>query len=187
MGELLRTLKERGTSIAEVPLTPVGARRARSRSSTRAPSAAPSARTSSPRCSTRAGRPTRSSQAEGLAQIGDESALLAIVRDVIGRNADAVTQYRAGKNQTFGFLVGQVMKGSKGKANPKIANDLLKRELDNSDVGFGLRASGFGPCCCAGPGPGATSAPEPGAPEPEACYTGHSPDNLPLTPGAQAA
>jgi aspartyl-tRNA(Asn)/glutamyl-tRNA(Gln) amidotransferase subunit B len=70
-------------------------------------------------------------QADGLAQIGDEHVLLAIVRDVIGRNSDAVTQYRAGKNQTFGFLVGQVMKGSKGKANPKIANDLLKRELDN--------------------------------------------------------
>jgi aspartyl-tRNA(Asn)/glutamyl-tRNA(Gln) amidotransferase subunit B len=66
---------------------------------------------------------------EGLAQIGDEGALLAIVRDVVGKNADAVSQYRAGKQQTFGFLVGQVMKGSKGKANPKLASDLLKREL----------------------------------------------------------
>jgi aspartyl-tRNA(Asn)/glutamyl-tRNA(Gln) amidotransferase subunit B len=66
---------------------------------------------------------------EGLAQIGDEGALLAIVRDVVGKNADVVSQYRAGKQQTFGFLVGQVMKGSKGKANPKLASDLLKREL----------------------------------------------------------
>ena len=67
--------------------------------------------------------------AEGLAQVGDESALLEIIREVIAANADAVTQYRAGKMQTFGFLVGQVMKASKGKANPKLANDLLKKEL----------------------------------------------------------
>jgi cell division transport system ATP-binding protein len=38
----------------------------------------------------------------------------------------------AGKMQTFGFLVGQVMKGSKGKANPKLVNDLLKRELERA-------------------------------------------------------
>ena len=54
-------------------------------------------------------------EAEGLAQIGDESALLDIIRGVIAANADAVAQYRAGKMQTFGFLVGQVMKGSKGQ------------------------------------------------------------------------
>jgi len=69
---------------------------------------------------------------DGLAQIGDESALLSIVQDVIGRNPDAVAQYRAGKNQTFGFMVGQVMKASGGKANPKLANQLLKRELDDA-------------------------------------------------------
>ena len=67
---------------------------------------------------------------EGLAQIGDESAVVAIVRDVMARNGDAVAQYRAGKTQTFGFLVGQVMKGSGGKANPKLANQLMKRELE---------------------------------------------------------
>ena len=67
--------------------------------------------------------------AEGLAQVGDESALLEIIRGVMSANPDAVTQYRAGKMQTFGFLVGQVMKRSKGKANPKLANELLKKEL----------------------------------------------------------
>jgi aspartyl-tRNA(Asn)/glutamyl-tRNA(Gln) amidotransferase subunit B len=70
-------------------------------------------------------------KAEGLAQIGDESALLDIIRGVIAANADAVAQYRAGKTQTFGFLVGQVMKGSKGQANPKLASDLLKKELSS--------------------------------------------------------
>ena len=67
---------------------------------------------------------------EGLAQNNDESALLAIVGEILAQNADAVAQYRAGQQKTFGFLVGQVMKGSKGKANPKLVNDLLKRELE---------------------------------------------------------
>jgi aspartyl-tRNA(Asn)/glutamyl-tRNA(Gln) amidotransferase subunit B len=65
---------------------------------------------------------------EGLAQNSDEDALVAIVRDVVAQNADAVAQYRAGQMKTFGFLVGQVMKNSGGKANPKLANQLLRRE-----------------------------------------------------------
>jgi aspartyl-tRNA(Asn)/glutamyl-tRNA(Gln) amidotransferase subunit B len=69
-------------------------------------------------------------KAEGLAQIGDESAIVATIRDVLAKHAETVAQYRAGKQQTFGFLVGQVMKASGGKANPKLANQLLKRELD---------------------------------------------------------
>jgi aspartyl-tRNA(Asn)/glutamyl-tRNA(Gln) amidotransferase subunit B len=69
---------------------------------------------------------------EGLAQIGDEDAVTGIVREVLAKNADAVAQYRAGKMQTFGFLVGQVMKASGGKANPKLANELLKRELERT-------------------------------------------------------
>ena len=67
--------------------------------------------------------------AEGLAQVGDESELLEIIRSVTAAHTDAVAQYRAGKMQTFGYLVGQVMKASRGKANPKLANELLKREL----------------------------------------------------------
>ena len=67
--------------------------------------------------------------AEGLAQIGDTGAIEAIVREVLAANADAVAQYRAGKQQTFGFLVGQVMKASKGKVNPQLANQVLKDAL----------------------------------------------------------
>jgi aspartyl-tRNA(Asn)/glutamyl-tRNA(Gln) amidotransferase subunit B len=66
---------------------------------------------------------------EGLGQIGDETALAAIVADVVARNADAVTQYRAGKSATLGFLVGQVMKASQGKANPKLVNELLRKAM----------------------------------------------------------
>src|SRR4051812_31317130 len=69
-------------------------------------------------------------QAEALGQIADEGALLASVAAVIGAQPDAVAQYRSGKTGTFGFLVGQVMKATGGKANPQLVNALLKRELD---------------------------------------------------------
>ena len=67
--------------------------------------------------------------AKGLAQIGDTAALEAIVDAVVAANPDPVAQYRAGKMQTFGFLVGQVMKASKGKANPAVAGEILKARI----------------------------------------------------------
>jgi aspartyl-tRNA(Asn)/glutamyl-tRNA(Gln) amidotransferase subunit B len=68
--------------------------------------------------------------ADGLAQIADEGAILSSVRAVIDANQRAVAQIRSGKAGTFGFLVGQVMKATGGKANPKLVNDLLRRELE---------------------------------------------------------
>jgi aspartyl-tRNA(Asn)/glutamyl-tRNA(Gln) amidotransferase subunit B len=68
--------------------------------------------------------------AEGLARIDDDAAIEAAVRDVLTANAGAVAQYRAGKQQTFGFLVGQVMKATKGKASPTLVNSLVRRLLD---------------------------------------------------------
>ena len=67
---------------------------------------------------------------EGLAQIGDSAVLRAIVADVIAGEAGAVAQYRAGKQSALGFLVGQVMKASQGRANPKLVNGLLLEALD---------------------------------------------------------
>ncbi len=66
---------------------------------------------------------------EGLARIDDEGAVLAAVASVLAANADAAADYRAGKAKSFGFLVGQVMKASGGKANPALVNAVLKREL----------------------------------------------------------
>ena len=128
MGELLRTLKERGVTIEEVPLAPgalaglIALVEKGTISSTIAKDVFAKMYES--------GRSADDIvSADGLAQNSDEGALLAIVRDVIAKNSDAAAQYRAGKSQTFGYLVGQVMKGSGGKANPKLANELLKREL----------------------------------------------------------
>jgi aspartyl-tRNA(Asn)/glutamyl-tRNA(Gln) amidotransferase subunit B len=69
-------------------------------------------------------------QAEDLTQIDDEARIVGLIADVLRRNADAVAQYRAGKSATFGFLVGQVMKATAGKANPKRVNELLKKALE---------------------------------------------------------
>jgi aspartyl-tRNA(Asn)/glutamyl-tRNA(Gln) amidotransferase subunit B len=73
--------------------------------------------------------------AEGLAQIDDRGALLTAIRAVLERHADAVGQYRAGKSNALGFLVGQVMKTTGGKANPKLVNELLRAELDTTAIG----------------------------------------------------
>jgi aspartyl-tRNA(Asn)/glutamyl-tRNA(Gln) amidotransferase subunit B len=69
-------------------------------------------------------------KAEGLARIDDEDAVSAAVQAVLSGNPDAVAQYRAGKKQTFGFLVGQVIKSTGGRANPALVNRMLKRLLD---------------------------------------------------------
>ena len=71
-------------------------------------------------------------EAEGLAQIDDRNALLAAVRAVVEGNEAAVAGYRKGKAGTFGFLVGQVMKSTKGKANPRLVNELLQAELEGA-------------------------------------------------------
>ena len=65
----------------------------------------------------------------GLRQMNDTGALEALVDQVIAANADNVAQYRAGKDKAFNALVGQVMKASKGKANPQQATDLLRARL----------------------------------------------------------
>jgi len=128
MGELLRTLKDRGAAIEQVPLTPAAL-------------AGLIALVDSGTISHSTAKDVfakmydsgRSADdivaADGLAQNSDEGALLAIVRDVIAANAATVAEYRAGKTKGFGFLVGQIMKGSGGKANPTLANELLRREL----------------------------------------------------------
>jgi aspartyl-tRNA(Asn)/glutamyl-tRNA(Gln) amidotransferase subunit B len=66
---------------------------------------------------------------EGLRQISDSGALGRIVDDVIAANPKQAEQYRGGKTAVIGFLVGQVMKVSRGQANPAAVNELLKAKL----------------------------------------------------------
>jgi aspartyl-tRNA(Asn)/glutamyl-tRNA(Gln) amidotransferase subunit B len=71
-------------------------------------------------------------RADGLAQVSDEQALAATVSGVLAAHSDAVAQYRAGKTASLGFLVGQVMKATGGKANPRLVNELLRREIERA-------------------------------------------------------
>lgn len=66
---------------------------------------------------------------KGLKQITDSGAIEAIVDEIIANNQGQVEQYRSGKEKVFGFFVGQVMKASKGKANPAQVNEILKKKL----------------------------------------------------------
>jgi aspartyl-tRNA(Asn)/glutamyl-tRNA(Gln) amidotransferase subunit B len=68
-------------------------------------------------------------EARGLKQMSDSGELEKIIDDVMAANAKSVEEFRAGKEKAFNALVGQVMKASKGKANPAQVNDLLKAKL----------------------------------------------------------
>ena len=68
-------------------------------------------------------------EAKGLKQMNDSGALEKIVDEVIAANAKSVEEYKSGKDKAFNALVGQVMKASKGKANPAQATELLKKKL----------------------------------------------------------
>jgi aspartyl-tRNA(Asn)/glutamyl-tRNA(Gln) amidotransferase subunit B len=66
---------------------------------------------------------------QGLVQISDEGAVVAIVEKVIAANPQSVTDYKAGKERALGFLVGQIMKETKGRANPELVNKLLRERM----------------------------------------------------------
>ncbi len=68
-------------------------------------------------------------QEKGLTQVSDEGALEKMIDEVLSKNPTQVTQFKEGKQQVLGFLVGQVMKISGGKANPGKVNELLKKKL----------------------------------------------------------
>ena len=70
---------------------------------------------------------------KGLSQITDTGEIEAIIGRVLAENPSQVEQFRSGKNQVFGFLVGQVMRATQGKANPALLNELLRRELERRE------------------------------------------------------
>ncbi len=69
----------------------------------------------------------------GLKQVSDTGVIEKTVDEVLAANPTQVEQYRAGKEQVFGFLVGQVMKALQGKANPGVANEILKKKLKETN------------------------------------------------------
>jgi aspartyl-tRNA(Asn)/glutamyl-tRNA(Gln) amidotransferase subunit B len=128
MGELLRTLKERTVSIDRVPLTPAALAEL-IQVVDRGVISSTVAKDVFAKMYDTGRTATDIVRSEGLAQIGDTEALAGIVREAVAANPDAIDQIRKGRNNALGFLVGQVMRASKGKANPKVVNELLKKEL----------------------------------------------------------
>ncbi len=76
-----------------------------------------------------AGSPVAVVEREGLAQTSDPAAIEALVDGVLAANPAVVADFRAGKTNVAGFLVGQVMKASRGKADPALVNELVQKKL----------------------------------------------------------
>jgi aspartyl-tRNA(Asn)/glutamyl-tRNA(Gln) amidotransferase subunit B len=79
---------------------------------------------------TKGGDPQQIAEAKNLLQESDEAAIIAIVDQVLAENPKAARDVREGQDKVIGFLVGQVMKASKGKANPSLAQDLIRKQLN---------------------------------------------------------
>ncbi|OLU45823.1 Asp-tRNA(Asn)/Glu-tRNA(Gln) amidotransferase subunit GatB [Faecalibaculum rodentium] len=73
--------------------------------------------------------PAKIVEEKGMKQVTDEGAILALVTEVLDANPKSIEDYKAGKDRAIGFLVGQVMKKSRGTANPKRTNELIREEL----------------------------------------------------------
>jgi len=75
------------------------------------------------------GDPSNIAVDEGLGQVSDESEIAAVVEKIISENSSVVADYKSGKKQAIGFLVGKVMAETKGKANPQVVNKILQEKL----------------------------------------------------------
>jgi aspartyl-tRNA(Asn)/glutamyl-tRNA(Gln) amidotransferase subunit B len=129
MGELTRKMNELGIGIGSIALTP-GALAGLIRLVDSGTISGPIAKEVFEKMYASGRAADEIVAAEGLARIDDAAAIESLVADVLRANEKAVNQYREGKHQTFGFLVGQVIKATGGKANPALVKDLLKQALD---------------------------------------------------------
>ena len=129
-GELLRNLKEKSVGIQKVPIEPAGMvelleilDKGEINNTT--------AKQILSRMFDTGEMPVRIIKEEGLSQVSQSEDLEGFIKQTISENEKAVEDYEKGKEAAFGFLVGQVMLKSAGRANPKIVSDLLKRALKN--------------------------------------------------------
>ena len=75
-------------------------------------------------------KPSKIIEAKGWVQISDESAIKDVVMQVLEANPQSIVDFKAGKDRALGFLVGQAMKATKGKANPQMLNKMFLEELN---------------------------------------------------------
>ncbi len=129
MGELLRELNNSGTDVSQSPVSPeklVSLLNVVEKGMI----SLKVARDIFPELYASGKTPEQIVQEKGLSQISDERVLETIIEEVIAKNPSQAEQYHSGRTQVLGFLVGQVMKASGGKANPGKVNDLLRRKLE---------------------------------------------------------
>ena len=94
------------------------------------------------RCLPQAKPRARSSPSRGLEQIQDADQIAAVARQIIAANPKQTEQYRKGKTATLGWFVGQVMKATRGQANPQLVQEVLGSWLDRQVTGSGVRCQG---------------------------------------------
>jgi aspartyl-tRNA(Asn)/glutamyl-tRNA(Gln) amidotransferase subunit B len=128
MGELTRELNNSGTDVSASPVSPERLADLLQMVNKGAISLKV-AREIFPEVYSSGKTPEQIVQEKGLIQVSDEGALDKIIDEVFGKNPSQVAQFKEGKQQVLGFLVGQVMKASGGKANPGKVNELLKKKL----------------------------------------------------------
>jgi aspartyl-tRNA(Asn)/glutamyl-tRNA(Gln) amidotransferase subunit B len=75
--------------------------------------------------------PAKIVQEKGLEQVSDTASIETAIEQILASHAQQATQYRSGNEKVFGFLVGQIMKVTRGKANPQLVNELLRRKLED--------------------------------------------------------
>ncbi len=128
MGELLRELKNEGTDIKDCPVSPEALAQMLKLIKQGVISGKIAKQVFEEMY--RTGTPPQDIvKAKGLEQITDQKQILAIIDQVIKDNPDSVATYREGKTKIIGFLIGQVMKQSRGKANPLVVKKLLENQL----------------------------------------------------------
>jgi len=128
MGELLRILKEEGKEIEEITLTP-GHLVEMLQLVDKGTISGKIAKTVFEEMF-HTGKPAvKIVEERGLTQISDEGALIAIVEEVLAKNQKSVEDYKNGKEKALGAIVGQVMKATKGRANPELVNKLIKERI----------------------------------------------------------
>jgi aspartyl-tRNA(Asn)/glutamyl-tRNA(Gln) amidotransferase subunit B len=132
MGDILRLLNEDKKTVVECPVTPTNLARMITLIQDGTISGK-MAKDISEAMYTTGKTPGEIIEEKGLVQITDENALAAALSEILAKNPDQVAQYRAGKDKLFGFFVGQAMKATRGKANPQMLNDLLKKMLSNQE------------------------------------------------------
>jgi aspartyl-tRNA(Asn)/glutamyl-tRNA(Gln) amidotransferase subunit B len=128
MGELTRELNNTGTAVAASPVSPerlAGLLQLVEKGTV----SLKVARDIFPELYASGKAPEQIVQDKGLTQVSDEAALVGMIDQVLANNSTQVEQFKQGKVQVLGFLVGQVMKASGGKANPGKVNELLKTKL----------------------------------------------------------